>query len=107
MSRPMAGRSSRASSGRLAERTMNAQPKGDRRRVVIIEDHPMFREQLRLLIEKEDDLTVCGEVDNARDGLQLIQQAQPHLAIVDITLKDSGGLDLLKDLRSHEIELPV
>ncbi len=74
---------------------------------MIVEDHPMFREQLRLLIDKEDDLIVCGEADNVLSALALIQQLQPHLAIVDITLKGSSGLDLLKDLRSHEIELPV
>ena len=45
-----------------------------KRRVAIVEDHPMFREQLRLLIDKEDDLIVCGEADNARSALSLIQQ---------------------------------
>ena len=78
-----------------------------KRRVVIVEDHPMFREQLRLLIDKEDDLTVCGEADNVADALALIDRLRPDLAIIDITLKGSGGLDLLKDLRSHQIELPV
>jgi DNA-binding NarL/FixJ family response regulator len=86
---------------------MSARPETDQRRVVIVEDHPMFREQLRLLIEKEEDLIVCGEADNAADGLKLIQKSRPHLAIVDITLRGSGGLDLLKDLRCHEIDLPV
>jgi DNA-binding NarL/FixJ family response regulator len=86
---------------------MSAPLDSEKRRVVIVEDHPMFREQLRLLIDKEDDLTVCGEADNAASALALIQKLQPHLAIVDITLKGSGGLDLLKDLRCHEIELPV
>src|SRR4051794_28037941 len=86
---------------------MNAQPETDPRRVVIVEDHPMFREQLRLLIEKEDDLVVCGEADNIADGLRLIEQEAPHLAILDITLKGLGGLDLLKDLRAREIDLPV
>lgn len=76
-------------------------------RVVIVEDHPMFREQLRVLIEKEDDLTVCGEADNVPAALALIQRLRPHLAIIDITLKGASGLDLLKDLRAHEIELPV
>ncbi len=86
---------------------MNAPRDPKRRRVVIVEDHPMFREQLRLLIDKEEDLVVCGEADNVPAALALIQKTQPQLAIVDITLKSSGGLDLLKDLRSHEIDLPV
>ena len=67
----------------------------------------MFRERLAHLINKEEDMVVCGEADNVSDGLALIQQAKPNLAIVDITLKESGGLDLLKDIRAHQIELPV
>jgi DNA-binding NarL/FixJ family response regulator len=67
----------------------------------------MFRERLAHLIDKEEDMIVCGEADNALDGLALIQSAKPSLAIVDITLRGSGGLDLLKDIRAHEIELPV
>ena len=86
---------------------MSALPESKKSRVVIIEDHPMFRERLAHLINKEDDMVVCGEADNAVDGLALIQRAKPTLAIVDITLKGSGGLDLLKDIRAHEIELPV
>ena len=86
---------------------MSAPPDSKKSRVVIVEDHPMFRERLAHLINKEEDMIVCGEADNARDGLALIQHAKPSLAIVDITLKGSGGLDLLKDMRVHEIELPV
>jgi DNA-binding NarL/FixJ family response regulator len=86
---------------------MSALHDSKKARVVIVEDHPMFRERLAHLIDKEDDMAVCGEADNAVDGLALIQRAKPNLAIVDITLKDSGGLDLLKDIRSHQIPLPV
>src|SRR3954453_20586009 len=86
---------------------MSALPNEKRRRVVIVEDHPMFREQLRLLIDQEDDLVVCGEADNARQALQIITAARPQLAIIDISLKGSGGLDLLKDLRSHEVDVPA
>lgn len=86
---------------------MSAQPDSNQRQVVIVEDHPMFRAQLRLLIDKEDDLVVSGEADNVPSALELIQRLRPHLAIVDITLKGASGLDLLKDLRNHEIDLPV
>ncbi len=86
---------------------MNAQPDFKKARVVIVEDHPMFRERLAHLINKEDDMVVCGEAGNATEGLALIQATNPGLAIVDITLKGSGGLDLMKDLRAHGIEVPV
>ena len=76
-------------------------------RVVIVEDHPMFRERLGQLINKADDMVVAGEADNIRDGLHLIQRIKPSIAIVDISLKGSNGLELLKDLRAAQIDLPV
>ena len=67
----------------------------------------MFREQLGHLIDKTDDMMVSGEADNIRDGLALIKQNPPSIAIVDITLKGSSGLELLKELRAAGIEVPV
>jgi DNA-binding NarL/FixJ family response regulator len=75
--------------------------------VVIVDDHRMFREQLGNLIEKADDMKVCGEADNIRDGFALIKQTRPSIAIVDITLKGASGLELLKELRTHGIAVPV
>jgi DNA-binding NarL/FixJ family response regulator len=75
--------------------------------VVIVEDHRMFREQLAHLIDKADDMEVCGHADNIRDALALIKQTQPSIAIIDITLKGSSGLELLKDLRAHGIAVPA
>ena len=79
----------------------------DKIRVVIVEDHRMFREQLVHLINKASDLVIVGEADNIRDGFALIQETQPNIAIVDITLTGSSGIELLKDLRAHGIEVPV
>ena len=67
----------------------------------------MFREQLAHLIEKADDMKVCGQTDNIRDGLALIKQTQPTIAIIDVTLRGSSGLELLKDLRAHGIDVPA
>ena len=75
--------------------------------VLIIEDHRMFREQLAHLINKADDMEICGQADNIRDGLALIKKTQPSIAIIDITLRGSSGLELLKDLRAHRIALPT
>jgi DNA-binding NarL/FixJ family response regulator len=75
--------------------------------VVIIEDHQMFREQLAHLIDKADDMKVSGQTDNIRDGLALIKQTQPSVAIIDITLRGSSGLELLKDLRAQGIAVPA
>lgn len=75
--------------------------------MVLVEDHRMFREQLGHLIGKSDDMMISGEADNIRDGLALIKQRQPSIAIVDISLKGSSGLELLKQLRGEGIDLPV
>jgi DNA-binding NarL/FixJ family response regulator len=75
--------------------------------VVIVEDHRMFREQLAHLIEKADDMKVCGQADNIRGGFALIKQTQPSIAIIDITLRGSSGLELLKDLRAQGIAVPA
>ena len=83
---------------------METQPKF---RVVLVEDHPMFREQLRQLINKEPGMSVCGEADNIRDAFRLIEANNPDVAIVDLSLKGAGGLELLKNLKTQEINVPV
>jgi DNA-binding NarL/FixJ family response regulator len=75
--------------------------------VVIVEDHRMFREQLGNLINKADDMEVCGDADNVRDGFELIKRTRPGIAIIDISLKGSSGLELLKELRVNAIRVPV
>jgi DNA-binding NarL/FixJ family response regulator len=67
----------------------------------------MFREQLAQLIDRQPDMSVCAEADNAIDGLAAIKEQQPSLAIVDITLKGSSGLELLKDIRAQGIKVLV
>ena len=76
-------------------------------RVVLVEDHPMFREQLAQLINKEPGMTVCGEADNIHDARQLIESKAPDIAIVDLTLKGPSGLELIKDLKAKEIDVPI
>jgi DNA-binding NarL/FixJ family response regulator len=76
-------------------------------RVLLVEDHPMFREQLALLINKEPSMTVCGEADNIHDALRLIESEKPDIAIVDLTLKGPSGLELIKNLKAKELHLPV
>ena len=75
--------------------------------MVIVEDHPLFRERLAHLINKELDMQVCGEADNIRQAMEIIQALQPDAAVVDITLKGSSGLELIKDLKAQSINLPV
>ena len=98
-------RLSRALPGRILK-AMKSRPSKEIT-VVIVEDHLMIREQLVRLINKVDDMRVCGEADNIRDGFALIKQTRPSIAIVDITLEGSCGLELLKDLRAHGVAVPA
>ena len=76
-------------------------------RVVLVEDHPMFREQLAQLINREPEMIVCGEADNIHDALQLVESKGADIAIVDLTLKGPSGLELIKNLKAKELDVPV
>jgi DNA-binding NarL/FixJ family response regulator len=75
--------------------------------LVIVDDHPMVRERLAELINKEADLLVCGQANNIRDGVSLIKTKRPRAAIVDISLHGSSGLELIKELRAADVSVPV
>jgi DNA-binding NarL/FixJ family response regulator len=71
-----------------------------RTRVLLVDDHPLIRQGLAEVIQREPDLMVCGEAEDRAQALKLIDAARPDLAIVDLTLKHSHGLDLIKDMRA-------
>jgi DNA-binding NarL/FixJ family response regulator len=79
----------------------------NKKKVVIVDDHPLFRERLAQLINHEPDMEVTGEADTAKDAIQLIRNTSPDLAIVDITLKESSGLELVKSIKALSIGVPV
>lgn len=76
-------------------------------KVLLVEDHPMFREHLGQLIDRDLGMSVCGEADNIRDAMSLIHETKPDIAIVDITLRGSSGLELLKDIKAQGLEINV
>ncbi len=78
-----------------------------RRGIFIVEDHEIFRMGLKELIDREEDLVVCGEADNASDALRLIREARPAMAVIDISLKDSNGIMLIKDVNKCMKGLPM
>ena len=77
------------------------------RKVFIVDDHPIVRQGLTQLINHESDLTVCGEAAGVREARAALGQAAPDIVIVDLSLKDSDGLELIKDIRSKYKALPV
>ncbi|HYG22168.1 MAG TPA: response regulator transcription factor [Verrucomicrobiae bacterium] len=72
-----------------------------RTRVFVVDDHPLVRQALKEAIRKESGLEFCGEADDREEALQGIAAAQPDLAIIDLRLRSSDGLDLIRDLRDR------
>lgn len=77
------------------------------RRIFIVDDHPIVRQGLALLINREEDLVVCGDAEEANSALQGIENLKPHVVVVDISLNGPDGLDLLKSIRMRDPNLPV
>lgn len=71
-----------------------------RRKILIVDDHPIMRQGLAQLIENEPDLVVCGEAENAPKGLEAVKSMQPDLVLADISLPGKNGLELIKDLQA-------
>ncbi len=76
-------------------------------RLLLVDDHPLFREGLRQLIEREPDLAVCGETAEASEALRLIAELRPDLVTVDISLGSGSGIELLKHIKAEHEDLPV
>jgi DNA-binding NarL/FixJ family response regulator len=78
-----------------------------RNKIFLIDDHPIVRQGLALLINREVDLEVCGDAEGAPSALTALETTQPDLVIVDISLNGPDGLDLLKTIRLKDPHVPV
>jgi DNA-binding NarL/FixJ family response regulator len=76
-------------------------------RVFIVDDHPIVRQGLAMMIDAEDDLQVCGHAEEAQTALQAIVECKPDILIVDISLNGPDGLELVKHVRTVFAELPI
>jgi DNA-binding NarL/FixJ family response regulator len=90
---------------KLASRATTAA--GVQRRVLIVDDHPIVRQGLRRMIEPEPDLVVCGEVQTEREARAAIRALSPDVVIVDISLAQGDGLELVRDVHAQQPELPM
>jgi DNA-binding NarL/FixJ family response regulator len=78
-----------------------------KRQVLVVDDHPSVRMSLRFLINGEPDMVVCGEAEDAQPAMAMIEQLCPDIMIVDIALKASHGLDLIRDVNIRYPSMPV
>lgn len=77
------------------------------RKVVIVDDHPIVRQGLAQLISQQSDLQVVGEADGARTAIEILERLAPDAVIVDLMLKDSSGIDLIKDIKAKSPEARI
>src|SRR5256714_11771239 len=81
---------------------MNSNASGARKhRIFLVDDHPLVREGLTNLINEQNDLIVCGEAEDSAGPITRIAKARPDVALVDISLKNESGLELVKNLGSQ------
>ena len=73
--------------------------KEEKRRILLVDDHPIVRQGLAELIDAEKDLTVCGTADSMNSALENMVGLKPDLVVVDISLKGSNGIELLKNIK--------
>jgi len=91
-------------------RSTNANPRCDppkAKRIVLVDDHPLFRKGLQELIHSEADFAVCGEAGNAAEAMEVIRKLNPDMAIVDLSLPGANGIELIKNIRSEFPKLPI
>jgi len=91
----------------LNEKKEKQQQEKTRTRILVVDDHDIVRKGLTLLINQEPDLMVCAEAENGENVLELIENKQVDLAIIDISLNDTDGIELTQKVKSRYPHLPV
>jgi DNA-binding NarL/FixJ family response regulator len=79
----------------------------EQRRVLVADDHPLFRLGLTRLLEREQGLTVCAEARTGEEALRAAETSQPHLAVVDLCLGSTDGIELTRTLRQRYPSLSI
>jgi DNA-binding NarL/FixJ family response regulator len=92
------------------ERSTNNNPRCDLpevKRIVIVDDHPLFRKGLQEMIHSDGSFAVCGEAGNTAEAMDVIRKLKPDLVIVDLSLPGANGIELIKNIRSEFQRLPI
>src|SRR6266487_5102203 len=91
-------------------RSTNQNPKCEEpeaKRIVIVDDHPLFRKGLQEMIHSDGNFAVCGEAGNAAEAMEVMRKLNPDLAIVDLSLPGANGIELIKNTRAEFPKLPI
>src|SRR5215467_8014631 len=91
-------------------RSTNKNPKCDppeAKRIVIVDDHPLFRKGLQELIHADNSFAVCGEAGNASEAMEVIRRLHPDFVIVDLSLPGANGIELIKNIRAEFAKMSI
>jgi len=83
------------------------QDRKGKRRIFIVDDHPAVQEGLAAVVNQQRDLEICGMAGTARKAMEAISDSRPDVVIVDLSLQDGNGLELIKDLHARDHKLPL
>ena len=86
---------------------LEPEPERKKTRILIVDDHPILRHGLSLLINQEPDLSVCGEAEDAYKALEAVATLKPELIIVDISLQSTDGIELIKRIRAKDESISI
>jgi DNA-binding NarL/FixJ family response regulator len=89
------------------ENQLMPRTQSDTSRILIVDDHPLFREGLRQMIERTPNLVVCGEAEDAAEAMKAIDELEPDLVLVDISLGVGSGIDLIRAIKAKHEDLPI
>ena len=102
---PSKPRAPNALSGGVVDNPKDESPEAIR--IIVVDDHPLFRHGLVQLLNSDDGFSVCGEASSAPEALTLIRKMRPSMAIIDLGLKGPSGLELTKSIRAEFSKMPV
>src|SRR5215510_11686670 len=78
-----------------------------KKKVLLVDDHPLMRLGMSQLIDRQPDLMVCGQAEDAIEALRNVAELSPDVVVLDLTLKDSDGLEVLKNINAQHPTIPV
>lgn len=93
--------------GRIMQREENNDLKAPTARIVVVDDHPVVRQGLVMTLGRQPGLAICGEASGMAEALKVISESKPDLVLTDLDLDDSSGIDLIKNLKADNSDLPA
>lgn len=91
----------------MARKKQQNKTDNNTKKIIVVDDHPIVRQGLENLINHESDLSVCGQAEDAHQAMKAIKMLNPDMIIVDISLKEKNGLELIKDINTQYPSLPI